>query len=226
MFDFLRKLWRLEPKRRPTIAVVGASGAIGKRVVRRALDRGFEVRGQTRDAARLAEFADHIRIDAFEPSDVDALYSFVRGADVVVYALGLDIIAPTTFFSRSTEALIAAMSKAGVRRLIAVTGVGAGETRGHGGFFYDRVVFPLFARYRYKDKDRQEALIAASGLDWTIVRPAVFSESRRKGPLQVVTEIGPSTVLRRVSRDEVADFIMSEIGSRACLRQRPFIGHP
>lgn len=226
MFDFLRKLWRLDPRPRRTVAILGASGGVGKRIVRRALDSGFEVRCQTRDAARLAEFGDRIDVRVCEPTDQAALDELVRGVDAVVFAVGIGMSAPTTLFSRATEALVAAMSKAGVKRLVAITGVGAGETRGHGGFFYDWIVYPLFTRYRYLDKDRQEALIAASGLDWTIVRPALYSESRTKGPLQVVTEVTPSTVLRRISRDEVADFVVAQLDSNAYLRQRPFIGHP
>ena len=55
---------------------------------------------------------------------------------------------------------------------VAITGIGSGETRGHGGFIYDRIIYSLFTRNRYQDKTRQEALIATSELDWIIVRPA------------------------------------------------------
>jgi hypothetical protein len=67
--------------------------------------------------------------------------------DVVVQSLGVDI-APraiferTTLFSQSTRILVDAMKAAGVKRLIAVTGLGAGDSRGHGGIIYDSVVFP------------------------------------------------------------------------------------
>jgi putative NADH-flavin reductase len=118
------------------------------------------------------------------------------------------------------------MEKARVRRLIAITGVGAGETRGHGGFFYDWIVFPLFARNRYADKEQQEALIAASNLDWTIVRPAPFKENGPVEPIQVHTAVKPDTVLRQISRAEVAAFVLDQLRSDQYLRERPFIGHP
>jgi putative NADH-flavin reductase len=132
----------------------------------------------------------------------------------------------TTLFSEATAALIAAMKRRHVKRLIAITGVGAGDSRGHGGFVYDRVIFPLFTRNRYQDKDRQEALIAASGLEWVIVRPAPFSEVAAAGPLEVHTRIEPGTVLRRIGRDEVAVFVVEQVDGDRYLRQRPFIGHP
>jgi putative NADH-flavin reductase len=208
------------------IAVLGASGGVGRLIVRRALDQGHEVVCQTRDARKLADLAARVQVHEFDPTDRARLGQFVKGADVVVFALGIDTTGPITLFSDVTKALIAAMSKERVRRLIAITGVGAGETRGHGGFLYDRIIYPLFTRKRYADKDRQEALIAASALDWIIVRPAPFSNRRVPGPIEVHVRVDSDTVLRRITRDEVAAFVVDQFASDRYLRQRPFIGHP
>lgn len=211
--------------RRGTLAVLGASGGVGRHVVEGALARGYAVRAQTRDANKLAALVDRVEVRAFDPTDEAALRPFVHDADAVVFALGVDTTGLTTLFSDATRALLVAMGAEGVRRLIAVTGVGAGETRGHGGFLYDRVIFPLFTRHRYRDKDRQEALIAASDLDWTIVRPAPFSDRRAFGDLEAHTAIAPQTVLTRITRDETAAFILDQIDSDRYVRTRPFIGH-
>lgn len=208
------------------VAILGASGGVGRRVAERLVATGHTVRGQTRDAARLADFAGRIEIHAFDPRDAARLSGFVRECSAVVFALGTDRSGATTVFSDVTAALIPAMKAGGVRRLIAITGVGAGETRGHGGFLYDRIVFPLFTRARYRDKERQEKLIAESGLDWTIVRPAPFSERPAAGPLSVLTEIAPETRLTKVTRDEVADFVVAQLADDTCLHRYPFIGHP
>jgi len=208
------------------IAVVGASGGVGRRVVRLALARGWAVRAQTRDAAKLGALGQRVRPVTGPPDDPATLQDLVTDADAVVFALGIDRGGATTLFSDSTRALLAAMAAAGVKRLVAVTGVGAGETRGHGGFLYDRLIFPLFTRHRYADKDRQEALIAASDTDWTLVRPAPFSDRPGAGALQVLTEVRPETRLRRVTRDEVADFVVEALANGGYRRQRPFIGHP
>ncbi len=175
------------------VAVLGASGAVGRRIVERLAKRGFSVAGQTRSPDKLAAVAG-IAVHAFDPRDSARLAEFVRGSDAVIFALGVDTIGATTLFSETTDALIAAMKAHGVRRLIAITGVGAGETRGHGGFFYDRIIFPLFTRKRYRDKERQEALIAASGLDWTIVRPARFSEQPASGAIEIVASAPSSAI--------------------------------
>jgi putative NADH-flavin reductase len=208
------------------IAVVGARGGVGRRVVDRALHRGWAVTAQTRDADKLRALSDRVCVVAGPPDDPATLRDLVAGADAVVFALGIDRGGATTLFSDSTRGLLDAMGAAEVTRLVAVTGVGAGDTRGHGGFLYDRIVFPLFTRQRYADKDRQEALVAASTTDWTIVRPAPFSDRPAGGDLQVVTELRDDTKLRRVTRDEVADFIVDALAHGSHRRQRPFIGHP
>jgi putative NADH-flavin reductase len=117
------------------------------------------------------------------------------------------------------------MARAGIRRLVAVTGIGSGETRGHGGWFYNWVLFPLFTRNRYADKDRQEALIEASGLDWTIVRPAPFSDAPPRGTFQVVDPVPQRLQLTQVHPREVADFLIDEVEQGRHLRKKPFIGH-
>lgn len=206
------------------IAILGASGSVGRRIVDRLLDLGAAPVCQTRSADTLAEIAGKVEVQAFEPTDATALGRFVLGADAVIFALGLDRLGKTTLFSDTTAALIPAMETAGVRRLIVITGVGAGETRGHGGFVYDRIIYPLFTRHRYHDKDRQEALIEGSALDWTIVRPAPFAD-KVSGPLQVLTEIGPETKLTAITRDEVAQFILEDLQSGAHIGAKPFIGH-
>ncbi len=206
------------------VAVIGASGGVGRAVLAQGLARGWAMTAQTRDAARLSDVADRVRVVAASPTDADALRGVVRGADAAAFVLGVDRLGPTTLFSDATRALLAAMRAEGVPRLVAVTGVGAGETRGHGGWFYDRVIFPLFTARRYADKERQEALIAASQLDWVILRPAPFSRAAPDGPLEAHDPVPPGLTLRRVTRGEVAAFLLDACAGDAWLRRRPFIG--
>src|SRR5262249_58585285 len=74
-----------------------------------------------------------------------------------------------------------------VKRLSAVTGLGAGDSRGHGGIIYDSVVFPLLLKRVYDDKDVQEWIIGSSGLDWTIVRPGLLTNRPATGRYRILT---------------------------------------
>lgn len=207
------------------LLVFGATGSVGRLVVEQGLARGHEVTAQTRDAARASALLPGARVIAADPTDAAALAPHCAGQDAVIFALGIDRGGPTTLFSDATRALLAAMAQAEVARLIAITGVGAGETRGHGGFLYDRVIFPLFTRHRYADKDRQEALIRASGTDWTILRPAPFASTPGAAPMQRVTTIAPTTRLTRVTREEVAAFALDCAEQGLHRQQAVFFGH-
>lgn len=205
--------------------LLGASGGVGRCILRQGLARGHAIRAQTRDAARLADQPPAIEVVVADPTDAAALRTLVAGQDAVIMSLGTTPGRRTSLFSDVTARLTAAMMEAGVRRLVAITGVGAGETLGHGGFVYDRIVYPLFTRPFYRDKNRQEELIRQSGLDWIIVRPAPFKATAGATPLQAITVVRPDTILRRITRDEVASFVLDQLTGDRYLRQAVFIGH-
>ncbi|MEN4904934.1 NAD(P)H-binding protein [Luteimonas sp. TWI662] len=207
------------------VFVMGASGGVGTRLVAQAVARGHRVTAQTRSADRLTATAG-VDIVVGRPDDARFLAQRMPAHDAVVMSLGVASPRPTTVFSDATRAAIAAMRDSGVRRLIAITGVGAGETRGHGGWLYNRIVFPLVTRHRYADKERQEALIQDSGLDWTLVRPAPFTARSGRGDWQVALSVPPSLQLRTVTRDEVAGFVIDCLESGDFLHCTPFIGRP
>jgi putative NADH-flavin reductase len=121
-------------------------------------------------------------------------------------------------FSRGTQFLLAAMARHHIRRLICVTGIGAGDSKGHGGFLYDRILQPVFMKSVYEDKDRQEAQIRDSTLDWTIVRPARLTNGPPTGLYQTLTST-PDSHVRRVSRADVAEFIVANLTAPEYVRQ-------
>lgn len=208
------------------LLVLGASGGVGREILALAPGRGFRVTAQTREGPRLEAFRETVRVVEGDPRDPDVVDRMVEGQDAVVSVLGVRRPGETDLFSQSTRHVLSAMERHGVPRLVVVTGVGAGETRGHGGFFYDWIGFPLFTRRFYRDKERQEGLIEASGVEWTIVRPAPFTQRKPPGELQVIPRVGPRDVLRRVTREEVADFILECVEHARHVGEKPFIGHP
>jgi putative NADH-flavin reductase len=114
------------------------------------------------------------------------------------------------------------MKKTGVKRFICVTGIGAGDSKGHGGFLYDRLFYPLLLRSIYADKDRQESLIKASDVDWTIVRPGFLTNGPLTKNYRMLTDLTGVTT-GRISRADVAHFILNEIESKQYLRQTPLL---
>ena len=151
----------------------------------------------------------------------------VAGADAVIQALGapktaLAVLAGTTLFSKATRILIDAMQAAGVRRLVTVTGMGAGDSRGHGGFLYDALMFPLVLKRIYDDKDVQEQMIRASGLDWTIARPGLLTGGAATGRMRVLADARTGR-WARVTRADVADFLVREAFERRYVGKTPLL---
>ena len=163
------------------VLIIGATGATGQILMREALAQDHEVTALARDPSALAPEDHRLRVlqgNALDASEVEAA---VAGQDAVLSALGTRSARSTALFSESTHNIISAMDKHGVRRLVCITGIGVGDSKGHVGFLYDRIIRPFVVKYIYDDKERQEEAIKQSDLDWVIVRPARLTDEPAKG---------------------------------------------
>jgi uncharacterized protein YbjT (DUF2867 family) len=209
------------------VLIIGASRGIGLETVKAALLAGHNVRALARSAARIPIQNPGLDRVAGNALDSSAIRSTLDGVDVVVQTLGVDV-APrsiferTTLFSQSTRIIVDAMKAAGVKRLIAVTGLGAGNSRGHGGIIYDSVVFPLLLKRVYDDKDVQEWIIKSSGFDWTIVRPGLLTNRPATGHYRILTA-AEDWRFGTISRADVADFIVRQIDDRKLIGTTPLL---
>lgn len=195
------------------VLVIGGTRGIGREVVAAAHAAGHELTLLARNAERISLSVTGVRVVVGDAGDADDMDRAVAGQDAVVWTVGVGPTRrPVHLFSRSTQFLLAAMAKHGVRRLICVTGIGAGDSRGHGGFFYDRILQPLFMGTVYEDKDRQEALLRASDVDWTIVRPGALTNGPATGLVRALTNLEGVTA-GKVSRADVAGFIVEHLAT-------------
>lgn len=127
-----------------------------------------------------------------------------------------------TLLSTATRALVGVMAEQNVRRLVCITGLGAGDSRGHGGFFFDWVFLPLMLRKDYQDKNRQEDAIRASTLDWTIVRPTVLNGKPARGGIKALTDLS-GVHGGTIARADIAEFVVEQLATDAWLRKAPLI---
>jgi len=206
------------------VLITGASKGIGLETTRQALEAGHYVRALARSATGMAlsdPKLEKVRGNALKTEDVQAALIDV---DVVIQTLGVglgDLFRPVHLFSDATRVLIAAMNAHGVRRVICVTGFGAGESRARIGWL-QRLPFQMVFGRAYDDKSLQENLIKESGLDWTIVRPGVLTGGRRTGRYKVLAE---ASQWRNgiISRSDVAAFLVRQIEDRSYLHKAPVL---
>jgi uncharacterized protein YbjT (DUF2867 family) len=150
-----------------TLAVTGGTGFVGTHLLRLALAEGYDLRALTRGWKPPEEAIAWVDGALDRP---ETLVKLCSGADAVIHIAGL-INAHTraqfeTVNVGGTAAMIDAARKAGVRRFIHISSLAARE--------------PQLSAYGWS-KARSERLVAASGLDWTIVRPpAIYGPGDRE----------------------------------------------
>ena len=206
-----------------TVLIIGASRGIGLETVKAALEAGHSVRALARSARRIP--VDHPKLkkiagDALEMATVKRA---LTGVDVVTQSLGVSaspeiILKPTRLFSKATRVLVTAMEEAQVKRLICVTGFGAGDSRGRGGFLYSAAFHLLLGRV-YDDKDVQERIIRRSKLDWVIVRPVILTNGPKTNAYRALVDPRGWTCGSRAPTWRISSSSRSTT-TRFCIRHR------
>lgn len=208
---------------RSKILVLGATGGTGRLIVSQALRRGHQVTALVRSPEKAGELKG-AKLIVGDARDEKTLREAVKGQDAVVSSLGTPAspFREVTFLSTATRALVNAMNAEHVSRLVCITGIGAGDSAGHGGFLFDNVIFPLLLKNVYADKNRQEAIIRDSGLDWVLVRPSVLNNKPGRGSIRALTDLsdfhGGS-----ISREDVTTFVLDQLHVDAWLHRSPLI---
>jgi putative NADH-flavin reductase len=208
---------------RSKILVLGATGGTGRLIVSQALARGHEVTALVRSPEKASDLKG-IRLVIGDVRDEKALREALKGQDAVVSALGTPAspFREVTLLSTATRALVNAMNAEHVSRLVCITGLGAGDSAGHGGFLFDNVIFPLLLKKVYADKDRQEAIVRNSGLDWILVRPSVLNDKPSRGSVRALTDLSDFHG-GTISREDVARFVLDQLQTNAWLHRSPLI---
>jgi len=209
------------------VVIFGASKGIGLATVRRALEAGYQVRAFARSASSIPDAHPNLEKVDGDALDHAAVRAALQPGDIVIQALGIsltprNVVGRVTLFSEATRVLVDAMGEAGAKRLICVTGFGAGDSADAGSFLYSTLGRQGFLKRAYDDKDVQEWIVRKSGLDWVIARPGILTDGPATGGYQVLTD--PSEWrLGKISRANVADFLVKQVDSHEYLGETPVL---
>lgn len=200
------------------VLVVGASRGSGAAAVRALAEAGHLVTAYARSAS-VEPQTDAVRPVTGDVLDDDALAKAMIGQDAVVVTLGISdnpitvrlrrrASAPLDVRSRGTARVVAAMRAAGVRRLVVQSTYGIGETYANLPLSL-KAFFTLVIRPQVADHVRQEELVRASGLDWTVVRPVVLDDGVTEAPAQV--DLADRVASMKVSRSQLARVLAAAV---------------
>lgn len=201
------------------VLVVGAAGRTGGLLAERALRDGHTVTALARDPDRVTrrEGLTAVRGDALDPAD---LVAPMAGQDAVVIGLGVRGRGPTTVFSAGVGNVVAAARAAGTARLVVMSS--AGLSTGH--LPFARRLVTRFVAHRiyggvHADLERMEAVVTASGLDWTILRAPMLKDGPPTDGYRVAVG-GHLDSAGTAVRADIADWIVRNLSTPATYRQR------
>lgn len=207
------------------VAVFGGTGATGRMVIDKALERGFEVVAYARQTSRLPTAHQRLRVVVGELDDADAIDSAIRGSDIVISVLGPGAREPGLVIATGTVNIVAAMQAHGVRRLVAIATPSYRDPRD--GFdpliwlavFAIRVFLPV----AYRNVVQLAEVVVASGLDWTLARIPLLSNRPSTGSARTGYVGDPGIGLTRTSRETLAEFLIAQVTDLTFVHEAPVV---
>ena len=196
------------------IALFGATGGTGRQIVQQALQAGHQVSALVRDPAKLAPAPAGLTLIQGDVQEFARVEETLHGADVVVVSLGNTANNPDMIVSTGTRRIVEAMQANGPRRLLVITSLGVGDSKDQVPFVFRMLMRTMLAK-AMADKEVQEDLVRASGLDWTIIRPGGLTD----GPATGSYRVGPKLMAAQVARADVAAFVLTQLTDRQYLHQ-------
>ena len=210
------------------LLIFGATGKTGIQLVQQALEQGHQVTAFVRNPANFPLQHDNLKIvkgDVLEPRNVE---HSIYGHDAVLSAIGSPANKVGTIRSQGTLNIVVAMKKAGVRRFISQASLGYGDSRktlDRTPFWFKYLIVPFMLRKGFADHALQEEYIKQSGLDWVIARPGNLTDGPRTGAYRHGFAVNDKKIKVKISRADVADFMLKQITSDTYLHKTPGLSY-
>ena len=210
------------------LLVLGGSGPTGQKLIEQALEQRHRVTALVRDPTTLPS-REGVTVVQGSPMNAEDVERVAPGQEAILSVLGSRSPRKTELYSRSGRNVIAAMRKHGVRRFIVTTSGGVEQDDPSFDFFYKHVLKPLLLERSYADCRRLEQTLRESrDLEWIAVRPTMLTDGPRTGTYRVSPRYAPPQPKGRtaqVSRADLADFILRQLGDSTYLHGTPTVAY-
>ncbi len=210
------------------IAIFGATGATGLLLTERCLAAGHTVKVLARNPATF-RFASQVEVIQGDAKDPAAVRQTVAGSDVVFNALGARSFKREEVLEIAVPLIIAAMQDLGVRRIIALGSAGALPTSldkqpAYRRWIVQNIVYNTILKWPVASQIAQYAALSTSNLDWTMVMPAMLTNSPARGSYRIDADALPRNG-SRIARADVADFMMQQLTSPQWIRKGVYLAY-
>ncbi|MFF7977756.1 NAD(P)-dependent oxidoreductase [Streptomyces sp. NPDC007901] len=201
------------------LTVFGATGGIGREIVRQALASGHQVTAVVRDPAGLTVTGSGLQVVRADLTDPETIRPAVAGRDAVLSGLGARVRKDAGVATRLTRTVLAAMEAEQVRRLLVVSAAPVGPQSQAG--LLDRAalgVVSAILKDIYIDLGEMEAELSRSGTDWTSVRPPRLQNKPLTGTYRTVIGGFPPKG-RFIGRADVAHAMLAMVTDEGTVKQ-------
>ncbi len=202
------------------LVIFGATGTMGRHVVIKALEQGHQVRAFARSPEKLEVDHSNLTLIAGDVFNASSVAAAIEGSDAVLVSLG-SVKLQDKVRSVGTRHIVQAMVQLGVKRLICQSTLGVDESWNNLNFFWKYLMFGLILRHVFKDHVMQESIVKRSNLEWTIVRPAAFTDEPATGRYRLGFPATEKQLTLKIPRADVATFMLQQLGDNRYLHQTP-----
>jgi putative NADH-flavin reductase len=213
------------------IAIFGASGATGTILTQRCLAVGYQVTALLRAPEKFL-LSNRIRVIQGSPFEIADVSQTIDGADVVLSALGANSLKKEDVLERAVPQIIAAMQQSAaqpkpVRRIMVLGSAGAlpsslDKQPAWRRWIVENIIYNTFLKWPVASQISQWQNISHSDLDWTMVMPPMLTNAHARGTYRIDADALPRNG-SRISREDVADFMMHQIDSPQWIRKGVYI---
>lgn len=172
------------------IAILGATGQTGGHALRLALDAGYHVRALARTPAKITTTHERLEVVQGDATNADDSATLIAGCDAVIAALGPPGLGTTTLRQDAARAVTAAMSQAGVKKLVWLSALGVGDNiaQARRTSIFAVLFMRTLLKKTYRDANAAEQVLFASGLDYVVCRPPELTNKPARGRIDEIPE--------------------------------------
>ncbi len=207
------------------LLIFGATGGTGSQLVKQSLEKGYTVTAFVRNPNKLNIEHTNLKVVQGDVMDSTSVEQALQGQDAVVCVLGAGNNMKSSIRSQGTQQIIQGMEKVGIKRFICQSTMGAGDSWENLNFFWKYIMFGFLLRKPFVDHQKQENYVQQSRLDWTIIRPGAFVEGTHTGNYRHGFPGNDKTSQLKISRADVADFILKQLTDDTYLGKTPALSY-
>jgi putative NADH-flavin reductase len=211
------------------VIIFGATGFSGQAILANSIKQGHEVTILVRDASKIPIKHQNLTIVEGNVLNPQTVASVLHHQEAVIQFLGVGGKGdgkPTTFISDATKIIVDEMQNQKIKRLIAMSNVGAGNSIAFQPWFFTKIILPYFMKWLkviIEDKNRMEPIIMNSNLDWTIVRCPNIVDKPAKGRCNATLD-GKGLKLS-ITLSDLSKFMVDQLKQTSFIKQAPSVSN-